>query len=97
MSILNDPLLDAKQVAARLSISLRLAQELIPEMQPINVSSGSKRKLWRVRTSELEAWQQRRTQLPDYSRPQIVPQRRKPPHTRRPAGWAPGQKIPYRK
>jgi hypothetical protein len=91
-------LLDAKQIAERLNVSVRLAHELMQEMNPVNVSSKTKNKLWRVIPTELEAWIIRRTRQPDYGKLEIVP----PPRRKRaPAFYTkceltPEGLIPYR-
>jgi len=91
-------LLDAKQIAEQLNVSVRLAHELMQEMNPVNVSSKTKNKLWRVMPSELEAWIIRRTRQPDYGKLELVP----PPRKKRPrvdyaaCGLTPEGLIPYR-
>ena len=94
----NAPLLDVKQIAERLSISIRLASSLMREMHPINVGSGKKHLLLRVRAADFEAWMQQRIQQPEYGSFDLVPQRSAHKRTYyADSGLTPEGKIPYRK
>ncbi len=91
-------LLDAKQIAEQLNVSVRLAHELMQEMNPVNVSSKTINKLWRVIPTELEAWIIRRTRQSDYGKLELIPppRRKRTPAFYTKCGLTPEGLIPYR-
>jgi hypothetical protein len=67
-----NPLLNAKQVAKRLNVSLRLAQRLMQEMRTIDVGAGGKNKFLRVREADFEAFIRQRTKEPESPAPELT-------------------------
>jgi len=92
-----EPMLTSQQIAERLGISKRQAQDLIREMRPVNVGHGTKLKTLRVLPEELERWIQAHTIQPEYGKLEII----KPPKRKHvdyaACGLTPEGKIPYRR
>lgn len=94
-----EPMLTSQQIAERLGISKRQAQDLIREMRPVNVGHGTKLKSLRVLPEELERWIQAHTIQPEYGRLEIVkPPKRKAKHIDYTASeLTPEGYLPYRR